>query len=102
MGEHVEPFLGRQPADDAEQGDVGARRQAGLLLQRRLAGRLAGEIADVEVGGQVLVGGGVPLVGVDAVQDADEVAVAPGEDAVQAVAVAARLDLARVGRADRR
>ena len=40
--------------------------------------------------------------GVDAVEDADEIAGAPAENAVESEAELGRLDLARVGGADRR
>ena len=93
-GQDVEALLRRQPPDHAEERDVGANREASLFLQRRLAGRLAGHLLGVELFRQVLVGGRVPLVDVDAVQDADQVAAARAEHAVEAAAVGAGLDLA--------
>ena len=96
------PFCGVSRPTMPNSGTSGRTAQAGLLLQRRLARRLAGQVARVEVRRQVRVGRRVPLVGVDAVQDADQIAAAPREHAVEAAAVGAGLDLARVGRADRR
>ena len=84
--QHVEALLRRQPADHAEERHVGAHGEAGLLLQRRLACGLAGHLRRRERLRQVLVGGRVPLVGVDAVQDADQIAAAGAQDAVEAVA----------------
>ena len=76
VGQDVEAFLRRQPPDHAEERDVGTNREAGLLLQRRLAGRLAGIFSASNRVGRCLIGGRVPFVDVDAVQDADQIATA--------------------------
>src|SRR5579862_7857918 len=73
-----------------------------LVLQRRLAARLAGEIACVVVGGQKWVGRGVPLLVVDPVQDPPQARAPRAEHPVEAFAELGSLDLARVARAHRR
>ena len=70
------------------------------MLQGRLAGRLAREVVGAEVGRQVGIGGRVPLVGVDAVEDAHQVAAALAQHAVQAAPEGRCLDLLGVGGAD--
>jgi hypothetical protein len=71
-----------------EERGVGVALEAEGVLTARLVGALAGEgVVGVVAGGEVRVGGRVPQVGVDAVQDPVQVGVAGLQQAVQAVAV---------------
>ncbi len=95
--EEVEPFLVRQPADDAEQETVGHRLNPERVLQGPLVGASSGQRPGPVGMRQQGVGGGVPHRLVDAVADAGEVMGAGPQQAVEAHAVLGRQDLGRVG-----
>ena len=73
-----------------------------LFEQRLLVALLAGDRLDVVVRRDVRVGGRVPFIRVDTIEDAPQVAGAVSQDAVEALPVGRRLNLLRVRRADRR
>ena len=91
-----------QPADHAEQRAVGADFEAHFGLQRRLVGALGGQPVGGIAGSQRRIGGRVPDAGIDAVQDAAQVAGAVAQQGGEAVAEMLVLDFAGVGRADGR
>ena len=78
--QEVEALLGIHPADHAQHDPVVGRVEADAGEQIRAAGRLAGRVPRRVRRGERRVGGGVPGVGVDAVEDAPE-AIAHGRAA---------------------
>mmetsp|Transcript_28650 Transcript_28650/g.51204 ORF Transcript_28650/g.51204 Transcript_28650/m.51204 type:complete len:572 (-) Transcript_28650:957-2672(-) len=103
--DEVDALLVVQPPNEAEQWYVRVHLQTELLLQRRLAGglaggeRLLGELF-VAVCGERFVGGGVPLVEVDAVDDAPKLPAHVAQVHVQPPPALLRLALPRVPVAD--
>ena len=77
-------------------------RQTIRRQHRLLRGALPGEIIGRVRLGDVRVACGIPSFGIDAVEDADQIAGAPSQDALESEAELRRLNLARVGRAHRR
>ena len=96
----VEAFLLPQARDHAHQRKFVIGRQVEFAQERGLALGLAGGLGRGERLREMLVGGRIPFVAVDAVQDAAERAGASAHDFVEAVAEGRREDLLRVGRAD--
>ena len=98
--EQVEALLSGQPRHHADQRQVQVR---GRKVERRqqvcLAGALARQVAGRVIGGDLRIGGGVPLAVVHAVEDSPDRIAARLQDAIQCEAQLRRLDLARVGRA---
>jgi hypothetical protein len=102
VGHHVEPLLRGQPADHAEQRHVRVHGQPIWRCSSALQAALPVHVLGVEHLRQGAVDGRVPLLDVDAVQDAAQVAAAPRQHPVQAEAEGRGLDLPRVGGAHRR
>ena len=104
VGDHivhqVQALLVAQPCDHGHNGHVRPQSQAHLLLQGALAGGLARKVFGVVPGRNLVVGCGVILLHVNAVEDARQVVVARAQQAVQVFAVVGGLDFLRVGGAD--
>ena len=96
----IHAFLFGQPGNGAEERRGFTDRQADLLLQRAFIGRFAGEPADAVGLEQMRVFGGVPLVVINAVQDAGQPVPALAQQAVQAAAEFLGTDFAGIARAD--
>ena len=101
LGDEVEALHGGEAGDDAEdRGGVGDLLATKGVQQVAAALDLPGEVLGGVVGGDVVVGGRVPLGVVDAIEDAVEVGGALAEDIVEAVAEFGSLDLLGVFAAD--
>ncbi len=104
-GDQVEAFLIDHPRHHPDERPRHRRlvgRQAVAPEHRRLGVALAGQIAGVERRGQERIARRIPFVGVDAVQNADQVRGAGAQDAVEPEAERRRLNLLGVAPADGR
>ena len=101
FGEEVEAFLRGKAGDHAEDGGgVGDGFEGASVEEVAAALAFALEVFGGEVGGDVRVGGGVPLGVVGAVEDAGEVGAALLEDGFEAEAERGGLDFCGVFPAD--
>ena len=97
----IQALLIGQPGDQAQHHLIGVLLQAQLLLEGQLVGLLQlQEVVRAVGGGQQLVAAAVPLLHVDAVDDAPELARVIAQMCVQALAEEGGLDLPGVGAAD--
>ena len=102
LQEDVVSLLRREAADGADDHRRVRRLEVREAAELGAAVELAPEVLEAVVRGEVRVGLGVPLLPVDAVQDAGEPGGLEPEDAVEAGAPLGRADLPRVGGRDRR
>ncbi|MCX7057647.1 MAG: hypothetical protein NTZ79_10780 [Proteobacteria bacterium] len=99
--DQVDALLADQPADHADQRYAVGNRDADACAERASYGGFSRQIVGAEAYRQVAVRAGVPLLVVDAVEDADDALAARAQEAVQARAVLRRADLARIAGAYR-
>ena len=100
-GDEVEAFLIGETGDEGDHELPVVHFEAQFFLESPLVGFLAlDDAVHVELLRDLLVGGGVPDIVVDAVDDAAELHVMVPDDRVEVLAILCRLDLSRVGVGD--
>ena len=99
LAEDVHALLRCQPADNREE-HAGTRLQPERLLDRPPVFGAAAERRSVVGGGERAVGGRIPDVGIDAVEDAGQHVAAGAQQAVEAHAARRRADFGGIGGAD--
>ncbi len=97
--DEVDALLRHQPANHAEQRRRGQRRETDRSAQRLAVRRLRVEAPRIVALRDQRIARGIPLVDVDAVQDAAQHVAPAAQQPVQAAAERFALDLARVARA---
>ena len=101
VADEAEALLVGQATDHDDERTRRILGQTQLLLQRALVLRLLVQRRDVVVRRDELVGGRIPQVVVDAVQDAHQGLGTTAEDGIHALAVEGHLQLVGIRRADR-
>lgn len=97
FGHDVDAFLPDEASDEADEGDISLGKSE-LCLKGALAVGFAFKVVDIEAGWDVGVGGGVPDLFIDAVEDPVEGGASFSEHPVELCAVLACLDFVGVGR----